>query len=203
MLGLLFLLIPPPSWSEGRKAGHISLVLGILGAAFIPLGVFQSPELAEYCIGPGGRADSQKLQELRIAPWWKDDTAAFSLQGGVHYARAPSVEYKWAGYYVRVPACDYTVELDAKLIGPLSSPPSVGQGWGYGLGLCSFLYSPEPQGLSWQYGAYQGDRGAVASLYPRILPQADTPTRDEGVASRAVPLDGRWHHWTLTIHRGV
>ncbi len=201
LLGLLLLFIPPPSWSDDKKLANISLLVGILGTAFVPLGLFQLPEFAEFCVGPGSHADIQALQELRIAPWWKDDSAEFTLQDGIYYARASSKAYKWAGYYVRVPACDYTVELDAKLIGPLVPDPSPGQGWGYGVGLCSFLHSPEPQGLSWQYGVYQSSTGPVAALYPRILPQADTPSEDERNVSRITALDGQWHHWTLIIHQ--
>ena len=149
----------PPSWSDDKKLVNISLLVGFLGTAFVPLGLFQLPEFAEFCVGPRSHADIQALQELRIAPWWKDDTAEFTLQDGIHYARASSKAYKWAGYYVRVPARDYTVELDARLIGPLARDPSPGQGWGYGVGLCSFLRSPEPQGLSWQYDVYQSSTG--------------------------------------------
>lgn len=109
-------------------------------------GVLRDADLSDFC---RGRSDDSAVlfAALRIAPYSSESAARFSFQDGVYsvdLAEVPtSSPYKWYGYWVAVPSCDYTVEFDARLLP--AEAPGLNSGRGYAAGVCASLRGSQPQ----------------------------------------------------------
>jgi hypothetical protein len=135
---------------------------------------------------------------VRWYQYHSDNSAKFSVVDGSHILSFPQL--RWAGYYIPLPneLCKYTVSFFAKELEP-SEPPSVGTGWGYGLGVCDMINAADPSGFSMQYAFFQlARRRTIGSLEAVNLPRANT--FPNGTAQgMPYPLDYQQHQWTLTV----
>jgi hypothetical protein len=97
----------------------------------------------------------------------------------------------WAGLWLNISptTCDYTVELDARML----ETSSYQAGWGYGIGVCDRWEGQVPSGFLLQYTFVRNDGRAVDNSARFAMPYVNDGERV------AMTVDGITHHWIVTL----